>query len=112
MPDPEVVPEPDEAPGAGLPRRPVLSVLVTIAGLVLAGLTGASSASLAADATSGTSAWPSVLVWSLLPAAVLAIGLRTTLQTFARRTVGWLPLLLVGYVLALLLVGVPTALAT
>jgi hypothetical protein len=98
---PEAVDPADDEP----PRHPVLAVLVVVSGVVLACLTGATSYMLARDSGSDGSGVGTVLVWSLLPAAVLAIGLRLALQAFARRTVGWVAVLLVSYVVAVLVIG-------
>jgi hypothetical protein len=90
------------------PRHPVLAVLIVVAGVVLAGLTGATSYLLTRDSGTDASGVGTVLLWSLLPAAVLAVGLRLALQTFARRTVGWTPLLLVSYAVAGVVIGLLT----
>jgi len=57
-------------------------------------LTAGVTRGLAQDRTLGPSPSPSVGMWSLVPAVVLAIGLRLALQTFARGTIGWAALLL------------------
>jgi len=90
------------------PRRPVLAVLIVVSGVVLAGLTGATSYLLARDSGADATGVGTVLIWSLLPAAVLAIGLRLALQAFARRTVGWASVLLVSYVVAVVVIGLLT----
>jgi hypothetical protein len=92
------------------PRRPELAVLMVAAGAVLIVMTTATIYSLASEYGAEGGAWASVLVWSLLPAAVLAIGLRLALQSFADRTVSWPRLLLAGYVVAALSLGVGSAL--
>jgi hypothetical protein len=90
------------------PRHPVLAVLIVVGGVVLAGLTGATSYLLTRDSGADASGVGTVLIWSLLPAAVLAFGLRLALQTFARRTVGWPQLLLAAYVVAVVVIGLLT----
>jgi len=90
------------------PRHPVLAVLIVVAGVVLAVLTGATSYLLTRDSGADASGVGTVLIWSLLPAAVLAIGLRLALQAFARRTVGWASVLLVSYVVAVVVIGLLT----
>ncbi len=87
------------------PRHPVLAVLIVVAGVVLAAMTGATSYLLARDSGADAAGVGTVLVWSLLPAAVLAFGLRLALQTFARRTVGWAPVFVVSYVVSVLVIG-------
>ena len=90
------------------PRHPVLAVLIVVAGVVLAVLTGATSYLLTRDSGADASGVGTVLIWSLLPAAVLAFGLRLALQTFARRAVGWAPAFLVAYVVSVLVIGLLT----
>jgi hypothetical protein len=90
------------------PRHPVLAILIVVAGVVLAAMTGATSYLLARDSGADAAGAGTVLVWSLLPAAVLAFGLRLALQTFARRTVGWAPVFLVAYVVSVLVIGLLT----
>jgi TRAP-type C4-dicarboxylate transport system permease small subunit len=94
------------------PRRPVVAAVVLVAGLVLAVMTGVTSYGIAHDEGDGSSGVGTILVWALLPAAVIAMGLRLTLQAFWRRTVGWARLLLVAYVISVLAVGIPTVAAS
>jgi len=100
-PDPGAVDPAEAVP----PRHPVLAVLITLAGIVLLVMTTVVAYSLAAMYGSGSGALGAALIWSLLPAAVIAIGLRHAYQTFAGRVVGWPRLLLVAYAIGVVAIG-------
>ncbi len=87
------------------PRRPVLAVFLAVVGGVLVVMTAASIYGLVRDAGSHTTDVANVLVWSVLPAVVLAIGVRLCFETYARRTVHWALLIVPSYVVAVLVVG-------
>jgi hypothetical protein len=93
-------------------HHPVLAVLIVVAGLVLIGLTAATVHSLGSDYAAGAASLGSALVWSLVPGAILAIGLRLALQTWAQRTVGWGRLLAASIVVAALVIGTAALLAS
>jgi hypothetical protein len=90
------------------PHHPVLAVLLVAAGVALVALTAATSYSLASMYGSEGGGAGTVLIWALLPAAVLASGLRHAFQTFARRSVGWPRLLLLSYLVAAVAIGLGT----
>ena len=70
----------DRAPSdAELPPRPVLSLFLVLVGLTLVELTAGVTRGLAQDWAFGPSPWRGVVMWSLVLAAVLAIGPRLAL---------------------------------
>jgi hypothetical protein len=104
LPDVPDVPDPDPAEEVP-PRHPVLAVFLTVVGGLLIVMTAATIYGLVRDAGTPSSGFANVLVWSVLPGVVLAIGLRLTFETYARRRVSWWLLILPAYAVAVIVLG-------
>ena len=94
--------QPDALPPA---RHPVLAVIVAVAGVVLVVLTAITVYSLAVEYGSASAALGSAVIWSLVPGAVLAMGLRLLFLAYAARRVPWALLLGIGILVAVVVIG-------